>query len=446
MAKKERKSSSVPRPKAPLAADVVKKPAEESTQHFATVILGGGIAGISTALELARLGQDVALVEKTPFFGGRAAHFCCKATVVCQKCGACLVEERLNALFREPRITLMAHTALTEVSREDGRFHLVLTQQPEVINPARCVDCGLCFDKCPAAAQGAVLTTGVTQNHPRYAVNPAACLYFQDGSCEVCQQICPPAAKAIDLTRRGKSIELSADAVVLATGYQPSDPKSRPHYRYGLIPHIVTGFELEEMLRNGTGPKTPGGELPRRVAFIQCEGSRDKDHPYCSQVCCAYTLRLARLLKHREPAAEITSFYMDLQEIGRCPAEFQAEARREVKLHRALPGDLQAAPGGGVKLRYLDEESGQPAEVVFDLVVLSVGITPGPDNVALANLLRTELTPDGFFQAAGPQQGSQTSQPGLFLAGTAAGPRDIAGCIAQATATALQVSRYVKEP
>jgi heterodisulfide reductase subunit A len=199
------------------------------------------------------------------------------------------------------------------------------------------------------------------------------------------------------------------------------------------------------MLRNGKGPGGPGGEPPRRIGFIQCVGSRDQDHPYCSQVCCAYTLRLARLLKHRWPEAEVTSFYMDLQETGRQSPQFQAEARREVKMVRALPGDLHATPDGCVRLRYLEEDSGRPAAADFDLLVLSVGIGPGPDNPALAALLQTELTTDGFFQAADSQHRSQTSQPGLFLAGTAEGPRDIAGCIAQATAAARQASRYVKE-
>jgi heterodisulfide reductase subunit A2 len=418
----------------------------DNQKKYSAVILGGGIAGISAALELARLGHEVALVEKTPFFGGRAANFCCKATDVCQKCGACLVDDRLKTLFQEPRITLLPQTELTACSRENGGFHLVLTQQPEVINPARCVDCGLCYEECPAAAQGAILTTTVTQNHPRYAVNPAACLYFQDGSCRVCQQICPPTAKAIDLTRPAKTLELTASAVVVATGFRPSDPGCRPHYGYGRLAQVIAGFELEEMLRNGTGPGGPGGEPPRRIAFIQCVGSRDRERPYCSQVCCAYTLRLARLMKHRWPEAGVTTFYMDLQETGRQSAPFQAEAQGEVKMVRALPGDLHAAADGCVKLRYLEEETGRPAAADYDLVILSVGIGPGKDNPALAALLQTELTPDGFFRAADPSHRSQTSQPGLFLAGTAEGPRDIAGCIAQATAAARQVSQYVKEP
>jgi len=417
----------------------------EDYNKFSAVILGGGIAGITAALELARLGHDVALVEKTPFFGGRAAQLCCKATDACQKCGACLVEGRLTALFQEPRISLYAQTELLESSRTNGFFQLRLKQQPRVINPERCVDCGLCQDECPAAAQGAIITTGVTRNHPRYAVNPAACLFFLDGSCRVCQQICPPTARAIDLDQQEEIIDLEAGAVIVATGYRPADPACRPHYGYGRHPQVISGAELEERLRYGQGLAGSDEEIPRRVAFIQCVGSRDKEHAYCSQVCCAYTLRLARLLKHRQPEAEITTFYMDLQNIGRDAPRFQREALREIKVVRALPGDLRATADGSLRLRYLNEESAAAVEADFDLVVLSVGIGPGPDNAALASLLQAELTPAGFFQAASREQPSQTSRPGLFLAGTASGPRDIAGSITQALATARQASQYVKE-
>jgi heterodisulfide reductase subunit A len=408
------------------------------------VVLGGGIAGISAALELARLGHDVALVEKTPFFGGRAAHLCCKATDTCQKCGACLVEERLRALFQEPRITLYPQTEVTGYSRDNGRLHLVLTQQPLVISSERCVDCGLCLEECPAAAQGAILTTTITQNHPRFAVNPEACLYFQDGSCQVCQQICPPTAHAIELTRPAKTIDLDAGALIVATGYQPADPASRPHYGYGRLPNLVSATELEDRLRNGLELTGQNGE-PLRVAFIQCVGSRDRQHPYCSQVCCSYTLRLARLLKHKQPDAEITSFYMDLQHVGRAACQFEAAARQEIQVVRALPGELRKTPDGRVKVRYLDDQSGKPEVATFDLVVLAVGLGPGADNAALADLLKVELTEQGFFRAADPRHRSQTSQPGLFLAGTAEGPRDIAGSITQAVAAARQASEYVKE-
>jgi heterodisulfide reductase subunit A len=250
----------------------------------------------------------------------------------------------------------------------------------------------------------------------------------------------------VDLERPETVMEVTAGAVIVATGYRPSDPTSRPHYGYGHRPNVLSGVELEERLRNGRGLTGKGGEIPRRVAFIQCVGSRDREHPYCSQVCCAYTLRLARLLKHRRPEAEITTFYMDFQNIGRETPRFQTEACREISVARALPGDLRAAPDGSLQLRYLDDTKGGAVEAAFDLVVLSVGITPGADNPALATLLRLELTPEGFFKAADPQQRSQTSQPGIFLAGTAEGPRDIAGCIVQALAAARRASQYVSKP
>jgi heterodisulfide reductase subunit A len=154
---------------------------------------------------------------------------------------------------------------------------------------------------------------------------------------------------------------------------------------------------------------------------------------------------MARLLKHRWPEAEITTFYMDLQNIGREAPRFEAEARREIQVVRALPGDLRATSDGRVRIRYLDDRSGRPVEAPFDQVVLSVGIDPGADNAVLSALLSVELTPQGFFRAADRHHRSQTSQPGLFLAGTAEGPKDIAGCITQAMAAARQASQHVKE-
>jgi len=173
-------------------------------------------------------------------------------------------------------------------------------------------------------------------------------------------------------------------------------------------------------------------------------GSRDQHHPYCSQVCCAYALRLARLLKHRHPDMELTTFYMDLQNVGLDYPGFKTEALGDIKVIRALPGDLGKTLEGELRLRYLDEKTGLTEAALFDLVVLAVGISPGPDNPELAALLDLELSPQGFFQAADPENRSLTSQPGLFLAGTAEGPKDIAACIIQATGAARQVSRYLQ--
>lgn len=403
------------------------------------VVLGGGIAGITAALELSRAGVPAALVEKSPFFGGRAAGFCCKATDVCQKCGACRVEQSLRDLQAAPGLTFYTHTELVARSSENGLHRLTLKSQPRVIDPNLCFDCGLCLDECPAP--GAILSAASAENHPRYAVNPAACLHFEDGSCQRCQEVCP--AQAIDLTQPESVVELTTPSLILATGYQPAAPACRATYANDALANVITGKDLEEMLRRGEPLVRPGdGRRVRRVAFIQCVGSRDQDHPYCSRVCCAYGLRLARLIRHRWPECKVSTFYMDLQNVGPDPENFEAAARQDIELIRALPGDVTATGDGSLKLRFLDETNGKARFRVADLVVLAVGIAPGPENARLADLLHLKLTPEGFLKEGA--NGSRAEAPGIFLAGTATGPQSILECIAQATQSVRQARQYLE--
>ncbi len=407
------------------------------------VILGGGIAGISAALDLAKLGHEVALIEKSPFFGGHAAHFCCKATDTCQKCGACLVEQRLRDLFQTPGITLYPHTELIGAERQNGDFTLHFKQQPEIIDPTRCINCGICYDECPSVGKGAVRVATSAAHQPRYYIDPEGCLISYECLTKGCQRMCP--AKAIDLEKEETTFELAAPAVIVATGYQPGNPDCRPHYNYSHFSQVITGRELEEKLRLGKALTRPADGAPvRRIAFIQCVGSRDREHPYCSRVCCAYGLRLARLLSHRHPDADVSAFYMDIQSIGADPAAFQEEAGRSVNLIRGLPGEVRAAADGSLALRFLKEASDRPESREFDLVVLAVGISPGRDNPNLSQMLGIGLTAEGFFQALDGEHRTVTGQPGVFLAGAAEGPRSITESFSQAAAAAREVHQYLK--
>ncbi len=403
------------------------------------VILGGGITGITAALELSRAGLPAVLVEKSPFFGGRAASFGCKATDACQKCGACRVEQGLRDLMAAPGLTFYPHTELMASRSENGLLHLTLKSQPQVIDPHLCTNCGLCLEECPAP--GGVVSAASAENHPRYAVNPGACRYFQDGSCRRCQDICP--TQAIDLGRAETVTELETPSLIVATGYQPAPPPARGDYTNYQLPNIITGEELEEMVRQGGILVRPSDGRPvRHLAFIQCVGSRDREHTYCSRVCCAYGLRLARLVCHRWPECKVTTFYMDLQNVGPDPQEFEATVRREIELIRALPGDLTATADGSLRLRFLDETTGKGLFRVVDLLVLAVGIAPGLDNDKLAEMLHLEKTPDGFLKDS--PAGGVTEAPGVFLAGTATGPQSIVECIAQATRSVQQVRQYLE--
>jgi len=403
------------------------------------VVLGGGIAGITAALELSRAGLPAVLVEKSPFFGGLAASFGCKATDVCQKCGACRVEQGLRDLWAAPGLTFYPHTELVDSRSENGLLRLTLKSQPQVIDPQLCTNCGLCLEECPVP--GAMMSAASAENHPRFAVNPAVCLHFKDGSCHRCQDICP--TQAIDLTRPETQTQLETQSLIVATGYKPAPPPARGDYTDYSLPNIITGWELEEMTREGGLLVRPSDGRPvRHLAFIQCVGSRDQEHPYCSRVCCAYGLRLARLVRHRWPEVRVTTFYMDLQNVGPDPQEFEAAVRREIELIRALPGDLTATADGSLRLRFLDEASGQGLFRVVDLLVLAVGIAPGPDNAKLAEMLHLKLDPDGFLKDG--QEDIQAKAPGVFLAGTATGPQGILECIAQATQSVRQVRQYLE--
>jgi heterodisulfide reductase subunit A len=414
------------------------------TAKKTVLVLGGGIAGITAALELTRLGRDVVLADQGPFLGGRAAHFACKALNTCQKCGACLVEQRLGDLMAAPGVTVFTQARLRAARRDNGRWLCTLAQEPRLINPQRCINCSLCLSECPGAEAGAVVVTSQAALHPHYAIQRRHCLHFLDGSCRLCTDLCP--TQAIDLAQPEASLEVEAAAVVLATGYQPVDPQARPHYGYGHVPGVITGLELDRLTRQGLEQLLPGDQAkPRRVAFIQCVGSRDREHPYCSRVCCAYTLRLARLLKHRLPQCEVATFYMDMQNVGQEPGKFLAQAQEDIRLIRALPGRVAATPEGRVALGYLDDASGDFMTLECDLVVLAVGMAASPDNPALAEMLGVELTPAGFFQPASPLDEAAAAQPGIFLAGSASGPRSIAQCISQSTAAAARVAQYLDE-
>ncbi len=182
--------------------------------------------------------------------------------------------------------------------------------------------------------------------------------HFQDGSCRRCEEICP--TQAIDLSRTETVSDLEAESLIVATGYTPAAPPNRGDYTNYYLPNIITGWELEELTKQGGLLIRPSDGRPvRHLAFIQCVGSRDLEHTYCSRVCCAYGLRLARLIRHRWPEVKVTTFYMDLQNVGADPKEFEATVRREIELIRALPGDLSATADGSLRLRFLDEASGQ---------------------------------------------------------------------------------------
>ena len=402
------------------------------------LVIGSGVAGLSAACELAELDIDVEIVEQSDFPGGHAIQYTCKATDTCVKCGACMVEEKLDRVVNHPKIKVMTGTRVQDVSKSDD-FSLKLVKKPLFIDPEKCTNCGVCFEKCPE--KGAVVK-GFSRNHsPFYAISEDKCLYLKDRSCTICQEACPE--KAIDLNVPEEAKSTRADAVILATGFTPFNPVSKP-YGYGEFRNVVTNLELERMLRtDGRVLKPSTGTEAENIAFIQCVGSRDAklNHLWCSKVCCGSALRMAGLVKARQPGTQLTFFYMDVQTFGRDFDVFYAKVRKDVRLIRAIPGDIYPVAGDRLQVTFLDNVSSETMQEEFDLVVLSVGMTPCRGLQETAETLQVQLAETGFAEKDG--QGTPASEKGVFLAGAVTGPMSIPESIASAGNTAFEVVKYL---
>ncbi len=345
-------------------------------QPGSSIVIGGGIAGLNAAANLAGRGVHVTLVEREPALGGNALTVCCKAVDgECQLCGGCLLSPRIEAVTEAENIDILTSTTVTQVHGANGEFHVHLSS---------------------------------SQTH---------------------------------------SAPVHADAVILATGFDHIDALSKGPYGYGAVPAVTTGQEVERRIREEGQGAYDGMDL-ERVAFIQCVGSRDEHagRGYCSRVCCRYALRLARLLKSRLPAVEMTIHKMDMQSGGRDIAPTWRAAMEEgIGVVSGLPAIIEASPTDpeqGVFV-YEDVVTGERRREAYDLIVLSVGMQPRADAAEVARQFGLNRGPYGFF--ATEADGASTIAPGVFVAGCCQAPRSMADSVAHAQQAAQACYRYLQE-
>lgn len=245
---------------------------------------------------------------------------------------------------------------------------------------------------------------------------------------------------SLHLEAAGRHTPIDAAAILIAIGFQVYDASAKP-YGYGRLANVLTNLDLERRLKQHARIERPSdGTPPRSIAFIQCVGSRDArlNHLWCSRFCCASALRMARRIRHLHPETEVTVFYIDIQTFGKDFQTAYAQMRQELRFIRAIPGDIVAAEADGCAVNYFDPDSGKARETVFDLVVLSTGMTPSPDHARLAKLLDWPLAAHGFF----PEEGRPD---GVFCAGAAQGPMTIAESVASGTRAAWRIIEYLRE-
>ncbi len=417
------------------------------------LVIGGGIAGIQAALDIAEAGYIVDLVEKDPSIGGRMAQL--EKTFPTLDCSACILTPKMVEAAQHPNINLMTYCEIDEVKGFVGQFDVTIKQKARYVDPVKCTGCGICWEKCPSKTPSE-FEMGMTKRKSIYVPFPQAvpmipvidrerCLYFKKGRCQICEKECPP--QAIDYEQQDEYIERRYGAIVVATGYDQLDPSVYGEYGYGQHPDILTGLEFERLF-NASGPtggkvvRLSDGKPPKKVVFIQCVGSRDKARGmnYCSKICCMFTAKQAILLKEKVPEAKSYVFYIDVRTAGKGYEEFQRRAAEEydVAYMRGQVGKIFPEDDYLV-VRGVDSLSGRNIEIKADMVVLAAASIARHDAPDLGRLIGINSDSYHFFNEAHPKlKPVETHTAGIFIAGACQAPKDIPDSVAQASAAAVK--------
>lgn len=401
------------------------------------VVVGGGIAGISAAVEAAEAGYDVTIIERNPYIGGRVAQLNRYFPKLCSP--TCGLEINFQRIKKNPRIRFLTMAKVTSVSGRPGEFDVAVMQYPRYVND-RCTTCNACVEVCPETRPDAYnLGLGTTEAiylpHAmafpmKYAIDDAACKLE---ACAKCVDVCR--YDAIDLAMQARSIQLKAGAVIMATGWTPYDATRIDNLGFGRHPDIVTNMMMER-LAAANGPT--GGRLVRpsdgrevkRIAFVQCAGSRDALHlGYCSAICCLASLKQASYVIERYPDAEVSIFYIDL----RTPGGYDAFSRKiqasgNVNLIKGKVAKI-VDDGGDLVVEAEDTLAMAKRRVAVDMVVLATGMAAALDNGKPKGDIAFD---DDHFVVAGE------TAPGIFAAGCARGPVDVATAVQDATAVTMK--------
>jgi heterodisulfide reductase subunit A len=415
------------------------------------MIVGGGISGIQAALDLATAGFKVYLVEKSPTIGGHMAQL--DKTFPTNDCSMCIESPKFVECKRHPNIEIMTYTEVDSVEGEAGDFTVTVVKKPRYIDEEKCTGCTTCVEYCPVQypdqfnqdiSQNKAIHIYFAQAIPLVTYIDESCLYLKDKKCSICSAVCKN--DAIDFTQKPEKVEIKVGAVILSPGYEAFDPKVRQEYGYGKFTNVVTSMDYERLLC-ATGPYE--GEIlrasdlkhPHNIAWIQCVGSRQVipgGNSYCSAVCCTYTQKQVILTKDHDADAKCTIFHNDIRAFGKDFERFYQRAqnmsgvrfiRSYVSVGREIPGS------NNVTIRYATPEGVKEEE--FDMVVLSVGLTPPVGFKSIAEKFGIELNEHGFCKT-NPVNPMESTRPGIFISGAFAGPIDIPESVVTASGSGSQ--------
>ena len=422
------------------------------------LVIGGGIAGIQTALDIADAGFEVDIVETKPTIGGKMAQL--DKTFPTLDCAACILTPKMVDAGQNERIRIFSYSEVCEVHGFVGNFSVKIKKRARYVDETKCTGCGLCTEKCPQKGIPNEFNLGMdtrraiyipfAQAVPKVAtIDPMHCNMLKNGKCGVCAKLC--SVGAIDYKQQDEFIEERYGAIVAATGFNPIPMDKFDEFAYSQSEDVVTSLELERLM-NAAGPtggtllRPSDGKHPHTIVFVQCVGSRcsadaGKGKEYCSKICCMYTAKHAMLIREKYPDTEVFVFYIDVRTPGKLFDEFYRRAVEEYGVHyiKGMVGKV-SPEGDKLMVQASDLIENKQLHIAADMVVLAAAIEPDKSARPLATMLTASMDTNDFFTEAHPKlRPVESPTAGIFLSGACQGPKDIPETVAQAGAAASKV-------
>ncbi|MBQ2544877.1 MAG: CoB--CoM heterodisulfide reductase iron-sulfur subunit A family protein [Clostridia bacterium] len=431
--------------------------AGESPVTKRALVIGGGIAGIQTALDIAEAGFPVDIVEKEPTIGGKMAQL--DKTFPTLDCAACILTPKMVDCAQNENIRILSFSEVEEVAGFVGNFTVKIRRKARYVDETKCTGCGLCTEKCPVKKVPNEFNLGMdnrravyipfAQAVPKVArIDPDWCNMLKNGKCGLCSKVCT--VGAIDYHQEDTFLEEHYGAIVAATGYEPIKVDRYDEYAYTQSKDVITSLEFER-LTNAAGPtagtllRPSDGRHPHTIVFIQCVGSRcvpEKGKSYCSKICCMYTAKHAMLTREKYPDTDVYVFYIDVRTPGKNFDEFYRRAAEEYGVHyiKGAVGKVAPRADGTLDVQAADLIMNEQLRINADLVVLAAAIEPSKTARPLATMLTASMDTNDFFTEAHPKlRPVESPTAGIFLSGVCQGPKDIPETVSQASACAAKV-------
>jgi len=422
------------------------------------LVIGGGVAGIQSALDLADAGYPVTLVEKEASIGGKMASF--NKVFPTLDCSACILTPKMNDVGLHPNIELLNYSEVTKVEGSIGDFKVTIHKKSTFVDDSLCLACGDCVDVCPIKRVPNAFDNNMSNRRAiykyfdsavpnTYVIDAEKCTMIKRGKCGLCAEACE--VDAIKFDMEDETIERTIGTIIVATGYDQYRPPEHvlPQYSFGKAPNIITGLDLERML-SANGPtfgkleRPSDGKKPKSIAFILCAGQRDESigRGYCSRACCMYAIKNSLIIKQKHPEMDVKVFYMDIRAYGKGYDEMYERTREEgVVFVRGKPGAIVPIPdyNDNLMIDYEDTLINSTFMEEFGMVVLNFGMTPTADVNEISQLFGLSRDKYGFFNEAHPKlKPVDSAVDGVFLAGACQYPKDIADSVAQASSAAAR--------